>query len=88
MFNSGADAIKITCMANDEKDGEILTGLYQKLPNIIAFGMGEHGIKSRIESMFLGNGITYAAPDNGKSTAPGQLTLSQMKEIYKKRTEG
>ncbi len=87
IFESGADITKIACMVNNEKDGERLSGLYNKFENIIAFGMGEHGVKSRIQTMFLGNGFAYAAPDFGNFTAPGQLRLSEMKELFNTKNE-
>ena len=45
---------------------------------IISFSMGEEGVLSRIASMRRGHPISYASVDSTRSTAPGQLTTSQM----------
>ncbi len=81
MLTSGATMVKIVCMANSADDNLLLSNLYKKFPDVIAFGMGEHGTMSRIASLFLGDGYAYAAPDVGSLTAPGQLRFSDMKLI-------
>jgi 3-dehydroquinate dehydratase I len=81
MLTAGASMMKIVCMANSFDDNLMLSNLYKKFPDIIAFGMGEQGKMSRIASLFLGDGFAYAAPDHGAFTAPGQLRLSEMQQI-------
>lgn len=63
----------------------ILDLLYENAAesNLIAFSMGEAGIISRIMCTIIGRSpFTYAALE--ESTAPGQLTVVQMRDIYDK----
>ncbi|OIP44710.1 MAG: type I 3-dehydroquinate dehydratase [Deltaproteobacteria bacterium CG_4_10_14_3_um_filter_60_8] len=48
---------------------------------LIAFCMGQAGLISRIATLELGGFMTYAAPDTGSATAPGQLPASIMRTI-------
>jgi len=49
----------------------------------IAFCMGEAGLISRIIAKKLGSFVTYASIDDKTATAPGQLTIEQLKTIYR-----
>lgn len=72
----GADYIKIATMVQNESDNERLLHLYDEHDQLIAFGMGEMGKRSRIaaapHSIF-----TYVALDEPHKTAPGQLTYAE-----------
>lgn len=48
---------------------------------LISFCMGRAGMISRIATLELGGFMTYAAPDSGLATAPGQLPASVMRTI-------
>ena len=48
---------------------------------LIAFCMGRAGMISSIATLELGGFMTYAAPDNGPVTAPGQLPASVLRTI-------
>ncbi len=50
---------------------------------IIALVMGEAGIFSRLLAKKLGAFLSFAGLDKGQESAPGQLTIKQMKEIYR-----
>ncbi len=82
MFLHGAVMVKIACMVNEYEDNLLLMSLYDKFPDIISFGMGSRGKISRLAALFFGDGISYAAPDHGQSTAEGQLTYSEMLSIF------
>jgi 3-dehydroquinate dehydratase len=43
--------------------------------------MGSRGRISRLATIKLGGYMTYAAPDGGKETAPGQIPVSVMSEM-------
>ena len=43
-----------------------------------AFAMGEAGRISRLATLYLGGYLTYAAPDELRATAPGQLSASRL----------
>jgi 3-dehydroquinate dehydratase/shikimate dehydrogenase len=49
----------------------------------IVFCMGEAGLISRIVAKKLGSFVTYASIDDKTATAPGQLTIEQLKTIYR-----
>jgi len=76
----GADIVKLACMVNVATDNATLLSLYNIHTNIVAFGMGNLGKISRLASLGCGAKFTYVAPDNGNGTAPGQLTVSQMRK--------
>lgn len=50
--------------------------------HLIAIGMGSHGQVTRILGPVFGCPITYAALEEELSTAPGQLTINALKEMY------
>lgn len=84
-MESGAHIGKIVTTANDHKDVlRILNLLAIAAENnfpLIAFCMGAIGKISRLATTKLGGYMTYAAPDGGKETAPGQVPVSVMREI-------
>ena len=49
----------------------------------IVFCMGEAGIITRIIAKKLNSFITFASLDDGTATAPGQLTITDLKNIYR-----
>ena len=75
----GADIVKIACKVNSYADNSALLSLYGDGDGIVAFGMGELGKISRLASLGCGARFTYVASDFGAGTAPGQLTVSQMR---------
>lgn len=79
----GADLVKIAVMARSEEDCATIMSLYHKHKDIIAFGMGQEGMITRVAAPLLGADFTFAALDDAHATAPGQLTLEKMEKIYK-----
>ncbi|MCR5453646.1 MAG: type I 3-dehydroquinate dehydratase [Bacteroidales bacterium] len=77
----GADKVKIACKVLAQADNSILLHLYSMSNNLIVFGMGPLGKISRIASLYCGAEFTYAAPDYGEATAPGQFKISEMRNI-------
>ncbi|MEM3041889.1 MAG: type I 3-dehydroquinate dehydratase [Nitrososphaerota archaeon] len=51
--------------------------------DIVCFCMGSIGRASRILSPLFGGAFTYAAIAEGKEAAPGQLTVQEMRRIYR-----
>lgn len=51
-------------------------------PHVIALSMGSHGQISRIIGPMIGNPLTYASINDQLNTAPGQLTLDDLENIY------
>ena len=50
---------------------------------IIAFCMGEQGKISRVMAPLLGSYLTYASLNKGEESAPGQLTVKEIKEVFR-----
>ncbi len=80
-FKRGGDIAKIACMANRTSDVARILSLYSKYTNLLALSMGEMGKISRIAALSLGAPFTYVSLQEAKSTAPGQMTLNEMKTI-------
>jgi len=57
--------------------------LHQTSGERIIFCMGEAGIISRIIAKKLNSFVTFASIDEETATAPGQLTIGQLKELYR-----
>jgi 3-dehydroquinate dehydratase I len=75
--------VKIVTTAQDIQDALRVLNLYRSIGklHLIAFAMGDAGIISRIFCTTMGTApFTYASLD--EAIAPGQLTVSQMREIY------
>ena len=49
----------------------------------IVFCMGQAGLVSRILAKKLGSFVTFASIDEQTATAPGQLTIRQLKDLYR-----
>lgn len=82
MHSSGAQVGKIVTMARSFHDVERILSLQElsfarDFP-LISFCMGEQGRLSRVVTLQRGGYMTYAAPDQGEATAPGQLTLTEL----------
>ncbi len=77
--NLNADLIKLVFYSNSEADNERVLSLYKENTDIIAFNMGELGMVTRVASIELGAPFTYVGLD-GETTAPGQMTISQIKK--------
>jgi 3-dehydroquinate dehydratase-1/3-dehydroquinate dehydratase/shikimate dehydrogenase len=82
--DSGADIGKIVTLASDHLDVIRVLRLLEDAHSmgfpLIAFCMGEAGRLSRIITLLLGGFMTYAAPAKNGSTAPGQLTVHELRE--------
>ena len=86
-FDYNADMAKMATLIKDDRNIAALFSLYDTYKNILAIGMGERGKITRVMAPFLGAPFTFAAPDTGINTAPGQLTYSRMKELIKQLQE-
>jgi len=84
-IESGADIGKIVTMAHDYNDVLRVLSLqamaHKKDFSLIAFCMGEAGRISRLATLDLGGYMTYAAPESGKGTAPGQISVSTLHHL-------
>jgi len=79
----GADFLKIATKINTVEDGKRLLQLLQNRNDLIVIGMGKLGSFTRVIAPLFGSYLTYASVT--QNTAPGQLSLKTMNEIYKRR---
>ena len=80
-FTLGADIAKIAAMVNETKDISRLLQLYDSDKQVVVLGMGEKGKITRVIAPFLGSPFTFASLDNASTTAPGQISLDNLKSI-------
>ena len=74
-----ANAVKLACMINNEKDCSRLAALFEievDIPKII-IGMGPKGMSTRIKFPALGSLVTYS-PSDKIIPAYGQISFSEM----------
>lgn len=87
---SGAHIGKIVTMAHGFTDVLRVLGLQVEAVKrdfpLIAFCMGRPGMISRLATVELNGYMTYAAPDTGAGTAPGQLTVSALRSMLENFT--
>src|SRR5271156_2594384 len=76
-----ADAVKIAAQAQRLPDGLRLLKLARRSRNFVAVPMGEVGLPLRILALREGSALAYAPV--GEATAPGQVSLRAMKELYR-----
>jgi 3-dehydroquinate dehydratase type I len=85
--NAGADIGKIVVMAKSPRDVAVPFSIYHVADRadfpLVAFSMGEPGRISRVACLAMGAPFTFAAPDTGAGTAPGQITVSEMRRLVK-----
>jgi 3-dehydroquinate dehydratase/shikimate dehydrogenase len=80
------DIFKIATFANNLCDTLRLLLLLKKVSStrpIIGMAMGEYGQTSRILAPIVGSLMTYGSVDEASATAPGQITLQEMTEVYR-----
>jgi 3-dehydroquinate dehydratase I len=82
---AGADICKMVTTANTTDDNLNILKLYDVFPdsNMVAFAMGETGAVSRVLAPLCGAKFTYASLDDGKGSAPGQMTVAQLAGFYR-----
>lgn len=81
----GADVCKIVTTATNIEDNlKVLNFVAAAAAKAktVCFAMGELGKPSRILSPLFGGFFTFASLGRGNKTAPGQMTISEMKTLY------
>lgn len=94
--DTGADIYKVATKVVRPSDNLRLLGLCRSYPNMVVAGMGPTGVPTRLCSPALGGLFAYAAPDSfeppgggggprleGPPTAPGQVTVSSARQLYR-----
>jgi len=83
----GADIVKIVTFADSMEDNLKILRLVgwarRGGQDIIAHCMGEKGRISRVMAPLFGSYLSFASLEEGQESAPGQLTASEMQEIFR-----
>ncbi len=74
-------AIKIATHCNSIADSLRVLRLAKGRNNVVAVPMGEVGLPARVLALREGSALAYASV--GEATASGQLTLDEMKNLYR-----
>jgi 3-dehydroquinate dehydratase-1 len=87
---TGADICKVITTAQSFEDNLAVLQLIAEFPGtkIISFAMGPLGLASRILCPLVGSDFTYASIEEGKESAPGQITVRNLRAIYKMMAGG
>src|SRR5437660_1702518 len=79
--HGGVDAVKIAAQARTIQDSVRLLRLARNSKNFVAVPMGEAGLPARILALREGSALAYAPV--ASATAPGQVSLHDMKYLYR-----
>ncbi len=83
-LKAGADICKVVATAQNFEDNLTVLKLIADFPQakMVSFAMGPLGLASRILCPLMGGEFTYASTEQGKESAPGQITASNLRIIY------
>jgi len=86
-IDSGAHIGKIVTVAHDPFDVLRVLNLLEEAAKhdfpLCAFCMGETGRISRLTTLFFGGFMTYGALNETQATAPGQLSVTVMRDLFR-----
>ena len=77
----GVDAIKVAAMSQNLADSLRVLRLARGSRQVVAIPMGEIGLPGRILALREGGALVYAPV--GEATAPGQVPLSELRDLYR-----
>lgn len=82
---AGADICKVVTTARSFADNLVVLQLIGDFSsaNIISFAMGTTGQLSRVLCPLAGGYLTYSSIKKGRESAEGQITVKDLKEIYR-----
>ena len=87
LHSSGAEVIKMAFVGRDSYHNAVafdfLSLARKERQKAVAIVMGEEGEASRILYRKFGGWATYAATEDGRSAAPGQIAASELKQVYR-----
>jgi 3-dehydroquinate dehydratase type I len=81
---AGADICKVVTTARSFEDNVKVLRLIAEFPDarVVSFAMGVLGAPSRVLCPLVGGDFTYASVEKGKESAPGQVTVEELKSVY------
>lgn len=82
---AGADICKVATTATCSADNLTVLGLLAEFPGLelVALAMGPEGQASRLLGPLMGGAFTYAAVESGQESAPGQMPLAELYQLYR-----
>jgi 3-dehydroquinate dehydratase type I len=83
-LKAGADICKIITTAQSFEDNLTVLQLIVDFPQtrVVSFAMGPLGFASRVLCPLVGGDFTYASTEKGKESAPGQITVTDLRKLY------
>jgi len=81
---AGADICKLVTTARNFEDNMATLQLISAFPGIrlVSLAMGPYGLVSRVLCPLAGGDFIYASIESGKESAPGQLTVRELRNFY------
>ncbi len=88
-IDAGADICKLVTTAQRLEDNQAVLQLIADFPQtrVVTMAMGPLGLASRLLCPLVGGDFTYASIEQGKESAPGQLTVRELRKLYDKVQE-
>jgi 3-dehydroquinate dehydratase-1 len=83
-LKAGADICKVITTAQSSEDNLVVLQLIADFPEtrVVSFAMGPLGFASRVLCPLVGGDFTYASIEKGKESAPGQITVTDLRKLY------
>ena len=83
-LTAGADICKLVTTARSFEDNIATLQIISDFPEtrVVSFAMGALGCTSRILCPLTGGYFTYASIEEGRESAPGQITVRQLSKLY------
>jgi len=83
-LEAGAAVCKVVTTAQSFEDNLRVLRLIAQFPKtrIVSFAMGPFGLASRVLCPLVGGDFTYASIEQGKESAPGQITAKELRKLY------
>ncbi|MDO8567309.1 MAG: type I 3-dehydroquinate dehydratase [Dehalococcoidales bacterium] len=83
-LEAGADICKLVATATKSEDNLAMLQLIKDFPDnrVVSFVMGPMGQVSRVFCPLVGGDFTYGSISAGRESAPGQLTVQNLRKIY------
>jgi 3-dehydroquinate dehydratase/shikimate dehydrogenase len=78
---AGGEVIKIAAHCRSVSDSVRICELAEGRRNVVAVPMGELGLAGRVLSLRMGSALAYGAVE--QATAPGQLSLDKMVDLFR-----
>ncbi|MBK7707432.1 MAG: shikimate dehydrogenase [Acidobacteria bacterium] len=85
ILDAGCDVVKIAVRTDDVTDTIPIWKLLERPSSkpLVPIAMGEAGKWTRILGPAHGAFMTYAALDSGRETAPGQISATDLRDVYR-----